>query len=272
MKFFEDAGVQPGAEAWERLLSDPKPGQHVAQLFTDHAFLNRALGRFVGDGLRRGDGVVVIATPGHRRSLGLQLAQRGLAGDHAEASGQLVLKDAEPTLSTFMVDGHPHERRFRGMIEALLAQVRSAGYSRVRAFGEMVDLLRHRNLAATWSLERLWQAALREHGIALLCGYSLDVFDPTIYRGVVQQVASLHSDLVPVDDYARLERAVGRAYEDVFGGGEDAANLRRTFLEHYQRPAVMPDATAAILALREFVPGTVDAVLDSARRRYGSAA
>ena len=268
MKFFDDAVPYAGAQAWERLLAAPKPGQHIAQLFADQGFLTRSLVRFIGDGLRQGDGVMVIATPMHVRSVVQELARTGVPMGPAEGKGQLVLRDAEETLSTLMVDGRPNEARFRQMIDDAMARFRSVGYTRVRAFGEMVDLLRHRDLASTWALERLWHERIGARDFALLCGYSLDVFDPRNYGGVVQQLAAVHSDVVPVEDYARFERAVGRAYEEVFGGGTDAADLRRTFRENYAGPATMPDAAAAILALSEFVPGTVNAVLDSARRRY----
>jgi hypothetical protein len=261
-----------GSPAWAGLLAAPEPGQHIVQLCADPDFFVRSLARFVAEGLRRDEGVVVIATPVHRYTLARELARRDVGVAQAELRGQLILRDAEQTLSAFMVDGLPDPAGFREFVEDVLARLRSNGYARVRAFGEMVDLLRHRDLKATWSLERLWQGQLRERGIALLCGYSLDVFDPTIYRGLVQQIAAAHSHLVPIDDYDRLERAVGHAYEEIFGGGADADDLRRTFVECYARPAAMPDAAAAILALREFVPGTVTAVLDSARRRYGLAA
>src|SRR5207237_7574331 len=98
--------------------------------------------------------------------------------------------------------------------------------------------------------------------------YSLDAFDPHIYRGLLQQVSATHSDLIPVDDYARLERAVDRAYVDVFGAGEDARALQHACLTHYRRPATMPEAAAAILALREVIPGTTYELLGRRRRQY----
>jgi hypothetical protein len=84
-------------------------------------------------------------------------------------------------------------------------------------------------------------------------------------------VSGSHSHLIPIEDYSRLERAVASAYDEVFGGGRDARDLRHALLQHYPRPAAMPDAEAAILAVREFAPGTADAVLASARRHYHAA-
>src|SRR2546427_5880743 len=92
------------------------------------------------------------------------------------------------------------------------------------------------------------------HSFSLLCGYSLDNSDSQIHRGLLQRVSTAHSDVIPVDDYARLDRAVERAYADIFGPSGEPASLRSTFLAHYARPAAMPDAEAAILAVRQFVP------------------
>ena len=46
----------------------------------------------------------------------------------------------------------------------------AAGDGRVRAFGEMVDLLRRTSLAAALRLEALWTELLDAQGIALVCG------------------------------------------------------------------------------------------------------
>jgi hypothetical protein len=258
-------------EPWQALLATPAPGQHIAQLYTARDFLARSVSAFVRDGLRHGDGVVVIATPLHWRAAIRRLEEDGLAVESFQRHGQLVVRDAEETLAAFMVDGRPDRERFRAVIGGVVDRLRAAGFARVRGFGEMVDILRHTDVAATFELEALWNELLIERGIALLCGYSIDAFDPKIYRGLLQQVSGSHSDLIPVEDYSRLDHAVASAYEEVFGGGKDARDLRQAVLQHYARPAAMPDAEAAILALRELVPATADAVITSARRYYDSA-
>ena len=63
-----------------------------------------------------------------------------------------------------------------------------------------------------------------------------------------------------------------RAYLEVFGVGRDAGFLRHMFLDHYSRPAVMPDAQAAILAAQEFVPEASAALLERVRYHYQSPA
>src|SRR2546425_957428 len=133
-----------------------------------------------------------------------------------------------------------------------------------RAVGRFVG----EGLPATIRLEELWAELMTTHSFSLLCGYSLDNFDSQIHRGLLQRVSTAHSDVIPVDDYARLDRAVERAYADIFGPSGEPASLRSTFLAHYARPAAMPDAEAAILAVRQFVPVMADELLDRVRHHY----
>ena len=254
--------------AWHHVLDQAAPGRHVAHLYTDVDFLGRAVARFAGTGLRAGEAVIAIATVRHWRSICRRLEADGVDVDALQDRGQLVVLDAEDTLATCMVDGMPQGERFRAVIDRVIGQVRAAGYPRVRAFGEMVDLLCRTNVAATIELERLWNDLLSTSDIALLCGYRLDPFDRALHRGLLQHVSHAHSDLIPVEDYARLDRAVDRAYAEIFGGGTDASRLRHALLQHYTRPAAMPDGAAAIFAAREFVPDAAAALLASARRHY----
>jgi len=81
-------------------------------------------------------------------------------------------------------------------------------------------------------------------------------------------VSAAHTHLIPVEDHARLDQAVERAYTDVFGTEGDADSLRRVFLAEYGRATVMPDGEAAILAARAFVPMTTATLLERARHHY----
>ncbi|MGH7268575.1 MAG: MEDS domain-containing protein [Candidatus Rokuibacteriota bacterium] len=266
----EDSGGTAMGElpAWQRFVTAPAPGQHVARLYTDADLFARAVAAFLGEGLRAGDAVLIIATPPHGEKIARCLGDQGLDLDALRRRGQLSVLDAAASLARLLVDGRPDPARFRAVIGAVVDGARTAGFRRVRAFGEMVDLLRRTDLDATIRLEALWNDLLTTRGIALLCGYSVDALDPRVYRGLLQGVCTAHSDLIPVDDPARFQEAVERAYADVFGPAGDGDGLRRAFLAEYARPATMPDAEAAILAAQEFVPSVGDAILERAGRYY----
>lgn len=263
------SGSLAGGNRWEDLLEEPGRGQHVAHLHTDPGFLVRALSEYAGQGLRRGEAVIIVAMPAHAQALTFRLEANGFCTADLARRGQLLMLDAEETLARLLVDGRPDCDRFRSVIGGAVTAAKAAGGGRVRAFGEMVDLLRLMSLAATLELEELWTELLEVEEIALVCGYSIDALDPGSYDGLVQHVMASHSHLVPAEDYARLDHAVARAYVEVFGTEEDAAILRRAFLAHYARRAAVPDAQAAILAAREFVPAVAaDALVERVRYHY----
>jgi DcmR-like sensory protein len=261
----QSSGREPG---WEAVLASPSPGQHIVQLYTEHEFLARAVGQFVHDGLQRDEGVLLVTTPLHRAVISRRVEGLGVDVQTFLRRGQLLVWDAGETLATFMRDAVPERGAFREVVGEAIRALAAAGFPRVRAFGEMVDLLRVSDLGATLLLEDLWREVVAERQITLLCGYSVDPLDAGSYRGLVQSIVGSHSDVIPVDDYGRLDRAVERAYVEIFGSHEEARELRHAFLQHFSRPAAMPDAQAAILALREFVPSSGDELLASVRRHY----
>jgi hypothetical protein len=256
---------------WERLLQATIPGQHVVQLYSNGAFLARAVGRYLGEGLRMGEAALLVATASHGRAVMRRLRDAGLPLHDLARRRQLILLEADRTLGELLVDGAPDRARFRAVIGRAVRAIKTAGYARIRAFGEMVDLLRLASLEEALHLETLWNELLVEDRISLLCAYAIDVFDRRSYGGVLERVAAAHSHLVPVEDYARLDAAVERAYGDVFGAGGDGAYLRRAFVRHYPKPAAMPDAQAALLAALEFMPATASLILCRARQHYGPA-
>jgi hypothetical protein len=167
-----------------------------------------------------------------------------------------------------VVDGMPDPAAFRRLVAEMLGRVHAAGYRRVRLYGEMVDLLWQEDLEAALRLEALWNGVLADEPITMLCAYRIDNFDRYAHRRVLLRVSQMHSHLIPVDDYPRFERAVARAYADVFGPRGDAEALRDALVSRFPPHPVMPPAQAALFALRGVNGHTADDVLDRARAYY----
>jgi hypothetical protein len=74
--------------------------------------------------------------------------------------------------------------------------------------------------------------------------------------------------MIPLEHYDRLERAVDRAYADVFGQDGDAQALRDLVVAALGPTASMPRAQAALVGLRAVNAHTADAVLERAKRYY----
>jgi hypothetical protein len=113
--------------------------------------------------------VVLITTGEHRAALRWRLASHGLA--IARAEGRLVELDAAETLETFMRGGRPDPALFDATVGALVRRCAAAG--RVRAFGEMVDVLWGQgNVEAALELEQLWTDLQQTVPFTLMCGYA----------------------------------------------------------------------------------------------------
>ena len=106
---------------WERWLDAPAACDHVVQLYTDDAFLARAVVHFAKAGFAVGEAVVVIATPGHIALFGEHLPELSEVLDRR----QLVVLDADECLKTFMVDGMPDREAF--LVEPVHVTARAEG-------------------------------------------------------------------------------------------------------------------------------------------------
>lgn len=255
---------------WEGLLRTPHPCDHLVQLYTDDAFLARAVAHFVGVGLAQGEAAVIIAIPAHVALFTERLRKAGVDVAAALAREQLLVFDAHACLAAFMVDGTPDRADFFSLVMPVLERARAAGFARIRFYGEMVNLLWDHNLEATVKLEELWNEVLAEQGVCLLCAYRIDNFDRHAHRGVLHQITRCHSHFIPVDDYERLDRAVDRAYADVFGARAETHNLRELMVSTSPPAAQMPSAQVALFALRALPPSIADAVLERTRHYYSA--
>jgi hypothetical protein len=249
------------------LLDRLGPEAHVVQLYgTDDRLLTKNVARFLSEGLRRGDGILVIATPEHRMTLTRELREdRGYS--KAVLEGRLVFLDAAATLARFMVDGTPNPELFRSVIGEALAGVRSrAVHTGVRAYGEMVGLLwQAGEYPAASRLEELWNELLRQGDVCLFCAYPIDVFSREFQPATLDAILCSHSHLLPVDD--ALEDALRRAMNEVL---ESRVDSLRSSMQTNHRPswAAVPKAEAIVLWLRNNLPGSADRILARAREYY----
>jgi DcmR-like sensory protein len=258
--------------SWEALLAAPAPCDHLVQLYTSDEALVSTVARFIERGVAEGEAVIAITTSAHWRMIGERLGASGVDVRTVQATRQLIVRDAQDTLTTFMVDGMPERTAMRAAVMSALESARSAGHTKVRAFGEMVDILNRRgNLAAAIRLEELWNELLDVERIALLCAYAIDPFDRAEYKTTLPSIRHVHSHLMPVEDCDRLERAIDRAFVDVFGVYGDTRLLRDLFVRQISDTTAMPTAQGALFALRNLDTRLADAVLESAAMHYRAA-
>ncbi|HYU14545.1 MAG TPA: GAF domain-containing protein, partial [Candidatus Acidoferrum sp.] len=151
---------------------------HIVQFCETDDVLCGLVGDYLAAGLDNGEAVVVIATEPHRESFRRGLRARGAEVDRAYASGRLCFLDAAETLSDFMVDDMPDWERFQGVVGGAIKRCRTRNRrARVRAYGEMVDLLwREGNEKAAIRLEELWNDLSKSQGMSLAIAYVVGGF------------------------------------------------------------------------------------------------
>jgi hypothetical protein len=140
--------------SWDAALAAPAPRDHLVQLYTSEPSLVSTLARFVEHGFRLDHGIVAITTAARWSAVAARLSAAGIDVAAAQSRGQLAVLDAADTLARLLVDGAPDRDATRRAIVPAIQAARAAGYTTVRAYGEMVDLLSRRgDLAAALRLE-----------------------------------------------------------------------------------------------------------------------
>jgi len=140
--------------------------------------LSQVVAEFLSEGFANGDPGIIIATPRQTEQILRALTERSVDVAALEQSGELLLLDAEETLSRFLVDGKLDGRKFKNQI---LAAVRTVARDRtdraVRIFGQMVDVLWQRGERdAAVRLEVHWNQLVASDAFAMLCPYSIGTF------------------------------------------------------------------------------------------------
>ena len=250
---------------WPELLREPASGSHFVQVYTDEAFLFEAVAEYVGTGLRRGEAAILIATPSHRTAFMRRLEANGIAARKAAQRGQLLLLDADETLTRFTTGGMPDWQSFHALIGGVIAKVR-LDYPAVRAYGEMVDVLWQRGERdAALRLEEFWNDLARLQTFSLLCAYKLDNLDGAAYSGPLECICKLHTHLIPAHDYHRFNDAVLQASEEVLE--KPLVQMLLSLSERHQPETAMPQGQATLLWLQHNMPRTAEKVLAQLRSR-----
>lgn len=255
---------------WGKLLEKPHSRDHFVQLYDgDEASLSENVSRYLWEGLRRGEGALLVASREHQMLFSRCLHRFGADLATLLETRQLVCWDAQQTLSRFMSDGQPAWRLFEKVICAAIRKVRPAnGVEGLRAYGEMVGILwKSRQFAAAMRLEQLWNKLLEQSSFSLYCSYGIDVFGEECELANFENVLCAHTHLIPTDSDGRLEAAIQRALDEVLG--PRAGELRIRIKANYRASwTVVPSAENMVLWLRKNLPEQADRIVSLARRYY----
>ncbi len=197
---------QEGDLLGARMDEDIAESAHLVQFFEDVTVVAESVARFIGAALGAGDAAVVIATGRHRDDVEERLRARGLDLAIARKEGRYVPLDAAETLSTFMRDGWPDETRFTEVVGGAIAHAAASEQRRVRAFGELVNLLwAEGKRAAAIRLEELWNDLAHTVPFSLLCAYPIAAFGGEANATPFLRICGAHSHVLPAESYTVLD-------------------------------------------------------------------
>lgn len=166
---------------------------HVVHFYGADDELADSVGRYLADGLRSGEGVVVVATAPHRLAFEARLGREGLDAGRERRDGRLFTVDASALLGRFLAGPRLDHRRFEAAALALIGRA-AAGGRPVRVYAEMVALLWDAgDVALAIELEDRWNKLGAHVPFCLLCGYPDSVLAEPGTADAVRDVCQLHS-------------------------------------------------------------------------------
>ena len=174
---------------------------HDVQFYRTDDYLTGAVVDFLGDGIRAGQPVIVIATESHRRAFADRLRARGLDPDEVFSGRLAVWLDARETLSAFMEGEVPNRELFFATVGSVFERLLGKRhYLVVRAYGEMVDLLlKDGNAEGAVVVEQFWNELANQYKYSLLCGYSLENFLHEAGLAGFRRVCDHHTRVLPFE-------------------------------------------------------------------------
>jgi PAS domain S-box-containing protein len=253
------------------LLEEPEPHGHLMQLYqADEQVLTQNVGRYLLEGLKRGEGLLVIAVREHADAFMRELERLGADPVTAMRAKRLLFLDARETLAKCLVGGQPDWQSFEYTIGTAMLEVRSGeDHVGCRAYGELVALLwESGRFPLAIQLEEFWNKLLESGDFKLFCGYPIDVFGRDFHADSVNALLCAHTHVVPTDFDGDLENAVSRAMDEVMGSEVDdlRSQMKASFLPVAW--AAVPAGEAGILWIRDHRPEKADEVAAWARTYY----
>ncbi len=178
--------------------------EHFVQFYESDAYLQNAVGEYIGAALTAGDAAVVVATEEHRLGIEsyLQSAKRGHRGGAAAGQIHSAGRRGDPLHVSGRWLSDP--ARFAEVVGGIIAQA-GAVANRLRVFGEMVALLAlDGNLSAVVQLEKLWNRLRERYTFSLFCAYPMDRLDGEALGQLLKEVCDDHCHVIPAESYAAL--------------------------------------------------------------------
>jgi hypothetical protein len=183
------------------------PAAHLVHFYSTSEGLAWSLTGFFAGPLLRGETVIIVARPEHRRAVDAALRDAGVDLTAEIRAGRYISLDVDETLAGFLADDRPSRELFDTHAPAMvLGAKRRTGA--VHVYGEMVPTLVARgDIVGAMELESMWDELVRESPFPLVCGYPREILEGDL-AGVIDGVASVHDAFLVARSTRRPPEAV----------------------------------------------------------------
>jgi hypothetical protein len=179
----------------ERVVRGSIASEHIVQFFDSDESRAECVAAFLADGYRAGEPAIVVARPVNWASMSELLQAQSIPVQQAITDGMIVVHDANEALRRISRSGSPDGEAFDAIVGKAVGRLAHRG-PRVRAYGEMVDMLAQRGeLPDAIKLEALWNRLGERIPFLLLCGYSAAHFVPTAAHRALRDICAAHSSV-----------------------------------------------------------------------------
>lgn len=198
-------------------LSEAPAGRHIAQFHRHPDTLAESAFEFLEGGLRRGNSVVILATPDNAERFTTRLDRGRFHASALQQAGQLTFLDAQTVLAGILVDDMPDWTKVRSTINGILERVRAFGRG-TRMYCDLTGILwRDGNTRAAVRLEEHWNALSQTLPLAFFCGFVMDTQCEESYAAPLEELGRTHTEIVSTPDDDRFAEALDRASRELFG-------------------------------------------------------
>jgi len=259
----------PEEMSWDQLIERAERRHFVQFYGNDAQALAGNVALYLAEGLARGEGLVVVATPKHYELFLQHLTRVSERVRLALRENAIVFVSAAELLAKIVAGGGPQWSVFEPAVREALRLARGAQTKRkVRAYGEMVGLLwEEGRRAEAEQLEDFWNRLFATEFFELYCAYPIDVFGGDFQLGSVDTICCNHTHVVPARPDDGLEEALERGMHEVLGSRLEPL---RVLMKSNFRPAwaALPKGESVILWLRNNLPEQAEQILARAHTYY----
>jgi hypothetical protein len=167
--------------------------EHLVQLFDAPRSLADAASRFLAEGWKRDEDLLVIARPRHWQLMAEYLEQRGCPVRHGMVGDRLQMIDATETCRRIHRRGVFDQARATGLLTTIMRTAQRPGRRLCVYVGLMELLAEEGAFDAAAHVEDIWNDMQGKFGFRLLCGYLAAHFTDAQTTSALRTICGKHS-------------------------------------------------------------------------------